>query len=74
MYAVHTVIAARKTVQLAEDRTLIEDGKPKGVAIAASLVGSYTIGVCVNECKVQIWKEQVCAKTENVGDWKKPVQ
>ena len=74
MYAVHTVIAARKTVQLAEDQTLIEDGKPKGVAIAASLVGLYTIGVCVNECKVQIWKEQVCAKTENVGDWKKIVQ
>ena len=74
MYVVHTVIAARKTVQLAEDLELIEDGKPQGVAIATSLVGSYTIGVCVKECKVQIWKEQVCAKTENIGDWKKPVQ
>ena len=53
---------------------MIKDGKPPRVAIAASLVGSYTIGVSIKECKVQIWKEQVCAKTENVGDWKKTVQ
>ena len=30
VYAIHTVIAARKTVQLAEDLELIEDGKPQG--------------------------------------------
>ena len=48
--------------------------QPPRVAIAASLVGSQTIGVCAKKCKVQIWKEQSCVKTENVGDWKNPVQ
>ena len=53
---------------------MIEDGKPKGVAIVASLVGSQMIGVCAKECKVQNWKKWKCVKTENVGDWKNPVQ
>ena len=53
---------------------LIEDGKPQGVAIVASLVGLKMIGVCAKKCKFQIWKKWKCVKTVNVGDWKKPVQ